>query len=59
MSEELLSTLRWVGLGVGIVAIFMVLEVLLRTLFTRYGTPAEHQYPHRKGTELPRELKQN
>jgi hypothetical protein len=37
----------------------MILEVLLRTLFTRYGTPAEHKYPRRTGTELPRVLKQN
>jgi len=59
MSEEILRTVMWVGLAVGIVAVFMVLEVLLRTLFTRYGTPAENQNPHRIGTELPRVLKQN
>jgi hypothetical protein len=51
--------LGWVALGVGIVAVFMVLEVLLRTLFTRYGSPAENTNPHRTGTELPRVLKQN
>jgi len=59
MSDELLRPLSWVGLGVGIVAVFMVLEVLLRTLFTRYATPAENNNPHRTGTELPRVLKQN
>ena len=51
------GTLLWVGLFVGIVGIFMMLEVLLRTLFTKFGTPAENQYPHRTGTELPRVLK--
>ena len=56
MSDEVLRSLNWVGLAIGIVAIFMVLEVLLRTLFTRYGTPAEH-FPRRTGTELPREMK--
>jgi hypothetical protein len=57
MSDEVARSLLWVGLAVGIVAIFMVLEVLLRTLFTRFGTPAENQHPHRTGTELPRVLK--
>jgi hypothetical protein len=52
------EVLRWVGLAVGIVAVFMVLEVLLRTLFTRYGTPPSNPYPHRTGSELPRVLKQ-
>jgi hypothetical protein len=51
------SSLMWIGLAVGIVAVLMVLEVLLRTLFTRYGTPVENQNPHRTGTELPRVLK--
>jgi len=59
MSGELIRSLSWVGLAIGIVAVFMVLEVLLRTLFTRYGTPAENDHPHRTGTELPRVLKQN
>ncbi|MCE9533490.1 MAG: hypothetical protein K8T89_20550 [Planctomycetes bacterium] len=59
MSDEGSRLLLWVGLTIGIVAVFMVLEVLLRTLFTRYGTPAENNYPHRTGTELPRVLKQN
>ena len=58
MSDEVLRSLGWVLLAVGIVAVFMVLEALLRTLFTRYGTPAENQNPHRTGTELPRVLKE-
>lgn len=58
MSDELVRSLGWVLLAVGIVAVFMVLEVLLRTVFNRYGTPAENQNPHRTGTELPRILKQ-
>jgi hypothetical protein len=56
MSDELIRSL---GLIVGIVAVFMVLEVLLRTLFARCGTPAENIHPHRTGTELPRVLKRN
>ena len=61
MSDEVVRSLGWVVLAVGIVAVFMVLEALLRTLFTRYGTPAENRNPHRTGTELPRilNLKQN
>jgi hypothetical protein len=47
------NTMLWIGLGIGIVAIFTVLEVLLRTLFNKYGTS---QFPHRTGTELPRVL---
>jgi hypothetical protein len=57
MSDEVLRSLGWVLLAVGIVAVFMVLEVLLRTLFNRFGTPAESDRPHRIGTELPRVLK--
>jgi hypothetical protein len=53
MSDEVLRSLSWVGLAVGIVAVFMLLEVLLRALFNRYGTPQEG-YTHRTGTELPR-----
>ena len=53
MSDEVLRSLGWVGLAVGIVAVFMVLEVLLRTLTNRYGTPQEG-YTHRAGSHLPR-----
>ncbi len=59
MSDEALRFLGWFGLCVGIVAVFMVLELLLRTLFTRFGAPAENIHPHRTGTELPRVLKRN
>lgn len=52
MNEEVLRSLSWVGLAVGIVAVFMVLEVLLRTLFTRYGTPQDIR--GRQATQLPR-----
>jgi hypothetical protein len=53
MSDEVLRSLSWVGLAVGIVAVFMILEVLLRTLTNRFGTPQEG-YTHRKGTQVPR-----
>lgn len=53
MSDEIVRSLGWVGLAVGIVAVFMVLEVLLRTLTNRYGTPQD-KYPHRVGSEFPR-----
>ena len=56
MSDDITRSLLWVGLAVGIVAVFMVLEALLRTLFTKYGTPAETTHRHRVGTELPRVL---
>lgn len=46
MSDDVLRTLSWVGVAVGIVAVFMLLEVLLRTLTNRYGTP-QTGYTHR------------
>lgn len=52
MSDEVLRSLSWVGLAVGIVAVFMVLEVLFRSLTNRYGTPQD-QYPHRAGNQSP------
>jgi hypothetical protein len=54
MSDEVLRSLSWVGLAVGIVAVFMLLEVVLRALTNRYGTPQETKYPHRVGSQLPR-----
>jgi hypothetical protein len=54
MSDEVLRSLSWVGLAVGIVVVFLLLEVLLRTLANRYGTPQETKYPHRVGSQLPR-----
>jgi hypothetical protein len=53
MSEEIFQALSWVGLAVGIVAVFMVLEVLFRTITNRFGTPQD-RYPHRVGNQLPR-----
>lgn len=53
MSDEVLRSLSWVGLAVGIVAVFMLLEVLLRTLTNRYATPQD-RYPHRVANQLPR-----
>jgi hypothetical protein len=53
MSDEVLRSLSWVLLAVGIVVVFMVLEVLLRTLTNRYATPQDG-YTHRTGTQLPR-----
>ena len=54
MSDEVLRSLSWVALAVGIVAVFMLLEVLLRTLTNRFATPQEPNYPHRVGSQLPR-----
>jgi hypothetical protein len=53
MNDETLRALTWVGVAVGIVVVFMVLEFLFRTLANRYGTPQEG-YTHRTGTQLPR-----
>jgi hypothetical protein len=53
MSDEVVRSLSWVGLAVGIVVVFMLLEVVLRTLTNRYATPQEG-YTHRSGTQLPR-----
>jgi hypothetical protein len=54
MSDEVLRSLSWVGLAVGIVAVFMLLEVLLRTLTNRFGTPQETGHTRRVGSQLPR-----
>jgi hypothetical protein len=53
MSDEVVRSLSWVGLAVGIVVVFMVLEVVLRTLTNRYATPQDG-YPHRTGSQIPR-----
>ena len=52
MSDETLRALTWVGVGVGIVVVFMVLEFVFRMLTNRYGTP-QKGYTHRTGTQLP------
>ncbi|QVL32457.1 hypothetical protein KIH39_00640 [Telmatocola sphagniphila] len=56
--EELLRSFSWVALAVGIIAVIAVIEVLLRTIANRFGTPQE-RFPHRVGTELPRMLRNN
>ena len=53
MSDEVIRSLSWVGLAVGIVVVFMLLELVLRTLTNRYATPQDG-YTHRTGTQLPR-----
>jgi hypothetical protein len=53
MSDEVFRSLSWVALAVAIVAVFMVLEVILRSLANRFGTPQD-RYPHRVGNQLPR-----
>lgn len=50
---DLINSIGWIPLIIGVVAIVLVLEMLLRTLFTRFGTPVDSPYPHRVGTELP------
>ena len=54
MSDELFRPLSWVALAVGIIAVFMLLEMLLRALTNRYATPQDDHYPHRVGSQLPR-----
>ena len=45
------QSLIWVGLAALIVVVFMLLEVLLRSLTNRYGTP-QHGYTHRSNTQV-------
>jgi uncharacterized membrane protein len=54
--DELMRSLTWVFLAVGIVAVIAVIEVVLRSIANRFGTP-QNEYPHRVGTELPRMLR--
>ena len=54
MTDEVLRSLSWVGLAVGIVAVIVLLEVLLRTLTNHFGTPQETNHAHRVGSQLPR-----
>ena len=37
MNDEMIRTLGWVGLAVGVAVVAMILEVLLRTLINRRG----------------------
>ncbi len=48
------TSLSWVELAIGVGVVWLVIEVVLRTLVNRYGA---REHPHRIGTELPRVLK--
>jgi hypothetical protein len=52
MSEGIMTSLGWVGLAVGIVAVFVVLELCFRTLTDRFGTP-QGDHPHRMKMHSP------
>lgn len=39
MIGDVIRNASWVGLGIGLVLLLTVLEMLLRGLVTRYGTP--------------------
>jgi hypothetical protein len=39
MLDQFLNSLSFVGVGIGVVAVFCLLEVVLRSLTNRYGTP--------------------
>ncbi len=54
--EELFRSFSWVALAVGIVAVIAIIEVALRSIATRFGTPQD-SFPHRVGTELPRMMR--
>jgi hypothetical protein len=56
MDEGFVRPLIWVGLAVGVVAVFMILELLLRSLTNWYCTPQD-RFPRRVGTQLPRVLR--
>ena len=56
--EELFRSFSWVALAVGIVAVIAIIEVALRSIATRFGTPQDN-FPHRVGTELPRMMRNN
>jgi hypothetical protein len=45
------QSLIWVGLAALIVVIFMVLEMLLRSLTNRYGTP-QQGYSNRNSNQV-------
>lgn len=38
MTDFIQNKAVWIGVGLGVVAVFAVLEVLLRTLTNRFGT---------------------
>lgn len=39
MTTEIIRSLTWVGMGVGLVLVVTTLELILRTLTNRFGTP--------------------
>jgi hypothetical protein len=39
MTTEIIRSLTWVGMGVGLVLVVTTLELILRALTTRFGTP--------------------
>ena len=45
------QSLIWVGLAALIVVVFMVLELVMRWLTNRYGTP-QQGYTHRGNTQV-------
>jgi hypothetical protein len=53
MTPEIYRVLSFVGIGIMVVAIALLLEAVLRGLAARFSTPAR-QYDHRIGTQLPR-----
>ncbi len=57
--EDLLRSFNWVALPVLIVTVIAIIEVALRAIANRFGTPQETQFPHRVGTELPRMMRGN
>lgn len=49
--SDIPQSLIWVGLAALIVVVFMLLEVVLRSLTNRYGTP-QQGYTHRTSTQV-------
>jgi hypothetical protein len=39
MTTEIIRSLTWVGMGVGLVLVVTTLELVLRALANRFGTP--------------------
>jgi hypothetical protein len=56
MNLDLLNLLKYIGIAGAVVVVGAALEVLLRAIFARFGTPATNDAPHRIGTEQPRVL---
>ena len=54
MLDQITGGLSWMGVAVGILAVLLLLELLLRSLFTAHAAPAQNTNRHRRGTELPR-----